>query len=92
MKKNENFWLIDTFLLSCRVMGRGVENAILSEILKDAKDNGVNEIKAEFIPTEKNKPAENFLSDFGFKKQENFWIYKLNNDIKSPKHLQVEIE
>ena len=73
-------------------MGRGVENAILSEILKDAKDNGVNEIKAEFIPTGKNKPAESFLSDFGFKKQENFWIYKLNNDIKSPKHLQVEIE
>ena len=92
VKKNENFWLIDTFLLSCRVMGRGVENAILSEILKDAKDNGVNEIKAEFIPTGKNKPAESFLSDFGFKKQENFWIYKLNNDIKSPKHLQVEIE
>ena len=90
--KNEKSWIIDTFLLSCRIMGRGIENAILSHILKDAKQNGVEEIRAEFIPTEKNKPSENFLSDFGFKKQENFWIYKLNNDIKSPNHLKVEIE
>ena len=92
LKKNENFWIIDTFLLSCRIMGRGVENAILAEILKSAKQNGINEIKAKFIPTEKNKPAENFLSEFGFEKQDDYWIYKLNNDIKSPNHLKVEIE
>ena len=73
-------------------MGRGIEDAILAQILKDAKQNDVEEIRAEFIPTEKNKPSENFLSDFGFKKQGNFWIYKLNNDIKSPNHLKVEIE
>ena len=90
--KNEKFWIIDTFLLSCRIMGRGVENAILSQILKDAKANGVDEVKANFIPTQKNKPAENFLSDYGFEKRENFWIYKLNNEIKTPKHLKVETE
>ena len=73
-------------------MGRGVENAILSQILKDAKANGVDEVKANFIPTQKNKPAENFLSDYGFEKRENFWIYKLNNEIKTPKHLKVETE
>ena len=92
VKKDEKSWIIDTFLLSCRIMGRGIEDAILSQILKSAKENGVEEIKAEFIPTQKNKPSENFLSDYGFKKQNNFWIYKLNNDIKSPKHLKVEIE
>ena len=73
-------------------MGRGIEDAILSQILKNAKKNGIEEIKAEFIPTEKNKPSENFLADFGFKKQDNFWVYNLNNDVKSPKHLKVEIE
>ena len=40
-------------------MGRGVENGILSQILIDAKHNGVEEIRANFIPTQKNKPAEN---------------------------------
>ncbi|MBL76692.1 MAG: hypothetical protein CL763_07200 [Chloroflexi bacterium] len=92
INKKENIWILDTFLLSCRIMGRGVENAILSEILKEAKSKKVDEIKAEFIPTEKNKPAENFLLDFGFEKQDEFWIYKLNNDVKSPNHLKVEIE
>ena len=92
VKKNETYWTIDTFLLSCRIMGRGVENAILSQVLKEAKLNGVEELRAEFIPTPKNKPAENFLADYGFTKQDNFWVYKLNNDIKSPNHLKVETE
>ena len=92
IKKHETFWFIDTFLLSCRIMGRGIENAILSQILKDAKANGVEIIKAKFIPTQKNKPAETFLSDYGFIKQDEFWVYKLDNDIKSPHHLKVEVE
>ena len=92
VEKNEAFWTIDTFLLSCRIMGRGVEDAILSEILKNAKESGIEEIRAQFIPTEKNKPSENFLPNFGFKKQGDFWNYKLNNDIKSPNHLKVEVE
>jgi len=92
INKQDKLWSIDTFLLSCRVMGRGVENGILSQILIDAKNNGIKEIQANFIPTQKNKPAENFLSDFGFKKEGNNWIYKLNNEIKLPKHLKVEID
>ena len=88
----DKVWYIDTFLLSCRIMGRGVENGILSQILIDAKNNGIEEIRANFIPTKKNKPAENFLSDFGFEKNDDYWIYKLNNEIKLPKHLKVEIE
>tara|TARA_A100001037_G_C15124843_1_gene625653 strand:- start:414 stop:2159 length:1746 start_codon:yes stop_codon:yes gene_type:complete len=92
IKKSVKFWMIDTFLLSCRIMGRGVENAILSQILLDAKKNGIEEIRAEFIPTEKNKPAENFLSEYGFEKQDAFWVYKLNNDVKLPNHLKVELE
>ena len=92
INKQDKIWSIDTFLLSCRIMGRGVENGILSQILIDAKHNGVEEIRANFIPTQKNKPAENFIPDFGFKKEGENWIYKLNNEIKVPKHLKVEIE
>ncbi len=73
-------------------MGRGVENGILSKILLEAKKNGIKEIRANFIPTQKNKPAENFLPDFGFKNDGDYWIYKLNNEIKLPKHLKVKTE
>jgi FkbH-like protein len=92
VEKNKNFWMLDTFLLSCRIMGRGIEDAILIEIVKKAKENGIDEIRANFIPTEKNKPSENFLSDFGFKKNGEQWIYDLNNETKISNHLEVEIE
>ena len=38
-KNNEKEWMIDTFLLSCRVMSRGVEDGILSQIIQKAKIN-----------------------------------------------------
>ena len=91
-KENEREWVIDTFLLSCRVIGRGIENAILSHIFKNAKNEGVKKIKAYFISSKKNKPAETFLPDFGFKKQGDYWVYDLNNTIKSPSHLMLEVE
>ena len=45
-----------------------------------------------FVPSKKNKPAETFLPDFGFKKQSDYWVYDLNNTIKSPNHLMLEVE
>ena len=92
IEKNPDVWVIDTFLLSCRVMGRGVEDAIISHILKDAKNHGAKKVKAFFIPTKKNKPAEAFLSNFGFKKENDYWMYDLNNPIKTPNHLNTEVE
>ena len=44
------------------------------------------------VPTSKNKPSEKFLSDFGFQKHDEQWIYDLNNEIKTINHLEVEIE
>ncbi len=91
-KENKSEWLIDTFLLSCRIMGRGIEDGILSHILQRAKDEGVNIVKGEFISTKKNKPCEGFLSDYGFKKEGNYWTYDLNNPIKIPTHLNYSVE
>ena len=89
IKKNDKVWNLDTFLLSCRVMGRGVENLILSHLLQDAKKNGIKEFIAEFIPTEKNKPSSNFLKENGFIKRENYWVFDLEKNIEQPKHLEL---
>ena len=92
VNKNGKTWIIDTFLLSCRIMGRGVEDAILSHILKNAKNDGAESVKAKFISTEKNKPAEEFLPNYGFKKSDDYWIFDLNEPIKSPDHLKIIVE
>ena len=92
IKTKSNEWIIDTFLLSCRIMGRGIEEGIVGKILEIAKQKGIEKITATFIPTEKNKPAENFLKNYGFKKENENWVFLLKNKIKIPDHLQVELK
>jgi len=85
-------WEIDTFLLSCRVMGRGVEDGILGHLLQKAKAEGVKKIKARYIPTKKNKPCEGFLSCYGFKQEGDHHVFQLDDQIKIPHHLVVSEE
>ena len=85
-------WTIDTFLLSCRVMGRGIEDAIMSFILNEAKREGITKIKCVYIPTKKNKPCEEFLPNCGFKKEGEYWVYWSNIPAKIPKHLELLVE
>jgi len=86
-KDNEEEWIIDTFLLSCRVIGRGVEEGILDHIINEAKKNNVKRIIGNFIPTKKNKPSESFLPNFGFEKENECWVYDLEKYSKKPSHL-----
>jgi FkbH-like protein len=92
IKTKPNEWIIDTFLLSCRIMGRGIEEGIIGKILEIAKNKGIEKITATFIPTEKNKPAENFLKNYGFEKEKENWIFLLKNEIKIPDYLEVELK
>jgi len=89
-KNNSDEWFIDTFLLSCRVMGRRVENAIMSHILNDAKRNNIKKVIANYIATKKNKPCETFLDDYGYKKEGEHWIFDTQNEIKTPKHIELK--
>ena len=69
---------LDTFLMSCRVIGRTVETAILSVIAGKLKDRGVAKFIGNFIPSAKNSPARDFLADHGFNKDvDGSWSIKL---------------
>jgi FkbH-like protein len=57
---------IDTFLLSCRVMGRYVEDAIIEAVEQRLRENGVNEIYAQYIPTKKNFPVKELFERLGY--------------------------
>jgi FkbH-like protein len=58
---------IDTFLLSCRVIGRTVETALLAHLLKNARENQRHSIRGWFLPTKKNAPARDFYQSHGFR-------------------------
>lgn len=58
--------VIDTFLMSCRVMGRNVENAFLDYVESQLKVLGVKEIGAEYRRTAKNSMTEKFWNNMGY--------------------------
>ncbi|MBO7522167.1 MAG: HAD-IIIC family phosphatase, partial [Opitutales bacterium] len=68
MPRGEIF--IDTFVLSCRAFGRGLEFFAFNKILEYAKSRGFKKISAEFIPTQKNKIAADFYLKAGFAQTE----------------------
>ncbi len=62
---------IETFLLSCRVIGRAVETALLSYLAQGAAARGRLRLAGRFIPTKKNAPARDFYAQHGFHLLEN---------------------
>jgi FkbH-like protein len=59
-------WVIDSFLLSCRILGRGIEDALLAHIIALARESGARILQGHFIPTAKNAPARGFYPGRGF--------------------------
>ncbi|MBP3738236.1 MAG: HAD-IIIC family phosphatase [Muribaculaceae bacterium] len=57
---------IDTLLLSCRILGKGIEAAFVDTILNRLADNGITTIKATYIKTPKNALVADFYDRMGF--------------------------
>ena len=66
VEKLQESWRIDTLLLSCRVIGRGIEEALLSHLAGKAISEGASQLCGEFVRTPKNTPAKDFYRGKGF--------------------------
>jgi FkbH-like protein len=62
IKTDDDVWNIEHFLMSCRVIGRGIEDAFLTEISRAGQKLGAKRIAVTFVPTEKNAPAREFIN------------------------------
>ena len=61
VEKREDEYRAETFLLSCRVLGRGVEHRLLAFLGEHAEENGVHHVTVPFTPSRRNRPACDFL-------------------------------
>lgn len=59
-------WEIDTWLMSCRVLGRKVEAAVLEELAFHARERGLRRLVGEYLPTEKNGLVAAHYEKLGF--------------------------
>ena len=65
VQRQPNAWIVQDFLLSCRVLGRTVENAFLSWLIARAAKAGVDSVAIEFEATKRNQVAHGFLKESG---------------------------
>jgi FkbH-like protein len=57
---------IDTFLMSCRIIGRNLEYAFMNNLIDYLKSANINTLTAKYIETQKNKQVENFWEQCSF--------------------------
>ncbi|MGH7727484.1 MAG: HAD-IIIC family phosphatase [Vulcanimicrobiaceae bacterium] len=63
-------WTLDSFLMSCRVIGYGIETALLAFVAERARAAGAARLEGEFVPTAKNAPARELFATHGFRRDE----------------------
>jgi FkbH-like protein len=73
-KEDKDKLFIDTWLMSCRVLKRGMENFILNTIVNSTKSHGFKYLKGEYIPTAKNEMVKDYYKNLGFTENEGGWL------------------
>ncbi len=87
---------IDLWLMSCRVFKRTLENSLMYEFLKKAKERKIKIVRGKYYPTQKNKIVSNIYSEMGFsiisnKKTEKIFELKLIN-YNIPSNLNINLK
>jgi FkbH-like protein len=63
---NKKQAFLDSLLMSCRVLKRGVEGFLMNKIIDNLRDLSVHLLIGEYLPTSKNGLVKNFLTDYQF--------------------------
>jgi FkbH-like protein len=76
---------IDSWIMSCRVLKRGMENFTLNYLVEFLKVKGYKHIIGEYLPTKKNGIVQNHYQELGFHPEGDKWILNTNDFIsKTP--------
>lgn len=73
-KKDSNTLFVDSWIMSCRVLKRGMERFTLNTIVEKANALGFKKIVGEYIPTKKNGLVKNHYVDLGFVSEGEYWV------------------
>jgi FkbH-like protein len=73
---------IDSWLMSCRVLKRTVENFVLNKIIDIATSNGYKRILGEYLPTAKNRLVKDHYEKLGFRSEDQLWVLDTSGNPK----------
>lgn len=82
---------IDDFVLSCRVLGRGVESRLLEQVYERARRTDCREVYGTYIPTERNQPCAELFARHGFERvDERCWRRLVPSETATPEPTRKE--
>jgi FkbH-like protein len=83
---------ITDFVLSCRVMGRKIEETMLHTLIAYARSLELEEVYARYMPTAKNRPCLRFFQNSGFENvDDSVFRWNLGMDYPKPEHIELTI-
>lgn len=85
-------WSIDSFLMSCRVLGRQVEDALFGKVAALLRDRGATTVFGTYIPTAKNGMVSDLLDRLGFTAPTGDAPYTLDLDSHTPHPTFVRVD
>lgn len=94
--KEPEVWTNDTWLMSCRVLGRRVEEAALAHVAAAAKAAGVRKLIGTYLPTSKNQMVADFYGRLGFalveSRPDGATVWELPLDSYRAPHLPMTVD
>jgi FkbH-like protein len=93
LRKQNKACIIDTLLMSCRVLGRGAEATFIAKLAEAAKSLGCDEMRGKYIATQKNAMVKDLYQRFGFRHDaaSDEWAVKLAEAPKTPAHIDAAL-
>jgi predicted enzyme involved in methoxymalonyl-ACP biosynthesis len=90
LHKAEKTIEIETLLMSCRVLGRGVEEAIFAKIADIARASGADAIVGEYLPTKKNAMVSELYKNHHFlpESEGTRWVARDLSVFSWPEHIE----
>jgi FkbH-like protein len=80
IKKSKDFF-IENWVMSCRVLKRGLEQFIMQTIFEKAKEYGIRTIRGEYLPTKKNVMVSKLYETLNFNFTGKYWVLDTADDI-----------
>jgi FkbH-like protein len=93
LKKQTDSLFIDTWIMSCRILKRGMEKFVLNQVVKQAHKIGVKQLIGEYLPTAKNGMVKEHYRELGFTKCEgenNLWFLNVESYSEYPIFIAVK--
>jgi FkbH-like protein len=91
LTKEDTTCVIDTLLMSCRVLGRGAEDTLIAKLAEAAMSLGCDRLRGKYVPTAKNAIVKDLYQRFNFRHdpQTDDWVISVSEVSKAPEHIDA---